>query len=266
MTGLFKWIGAFVGYMLTKTFWGAFFGFLIGGFIDNFQKAAAVLNERTGQNAGNRQNFRSSQDIFDFYRQQSQRFDFPTMLLVLSAAVMKADGKILKSELNYVKQFLTVQFGTQFTQQHLKTLKQFIEQQQPLPLNEICNDIRVRVQLEARVQLIHYLFGIARADGHVSDKEQQMIENIAHFMGISAGDYSSVKNMFHRDTESDYKILGVSKDATDQEIKKAYRMLAIKHHPDKVAQMGEEFQKGAKEKFQQVQDAYEAVKKERGFQ
>jgi DnaJ like chaperone protein len=266
MTGLFKWIGAFSGYMLTKTFWGAFFGFLIGGFIDNFQKAAAVLNERTGQNTGNRQNFRSSQDIFDFYRQQSQRFDFPTMLLVLSAAVMKADGKILKSELNYVKQFLTVQFGTQFTQQHLKTLKQFIEQQQPLPLNEICNDIRVRVQLEARVQLIHYLFGIARADGHVSDKEQQMIENIAHFMGISAGDYSSVKNMFHRDTESDYKILGVSKDATDQEIKKAYRMLAIKHHPDKVAQMGEEFQKGAKEKFQQVQDAYEAVKKERGFQ
>jgi DnaJ like chaperone protein len=266
MTGLFKWIGAFAGYMLTKTFWGAFFGFLIGGFIDNFQKAAAVLNERTGQNTGNRQNFRSSQDIFDFYRQQSQRFDFPTMLLVLSAAVMKADGKILKSELNYVKQFLTVQFGTQFTQQHLKTLKQFIEQQQPLPLNEICNDIRMRVQLEARVQLIHYLFGIARADGHVSDKEQQMIENIAHFMGISAGDYSSVKNMFHRDTESDYKILGVSKDATDQEIKKAYRMLAIKHHPDKVAQMGEEFQKGAKEKFQQVQDAYEAVKKERGFQ
>jgi DnaJ like chaperone protein len=103
MTGLFKWIGAFAGYMLTKTFWGAFFGFLIGGFIDNFQRAAAVLNERSGQSGGNRQQFRSSQDIFEFYRQQSQRYDFPTMLLVLSAAVMKADGKILKSELNYVK-------------------------------------------------------------------------------------------------------------------------------------------------------------------
>jgi DnaJ like chaperone protein len=266
MTGLFKWIGAFAGYMLTKTFWGAFFGFLIGGFIDNFQRASALLNERTGQSGGNRQNFRSSQDIFEFYRQQSQRYDFPTMLIVLSAAVMKADGKILKSELNYVKQFLTVQFGPQFTQQHLKTLKSFIEQQQPLPLQEICGDIRMRVKPEARVQLIHYLFGIAQADGHVSDKEQQMIENIAHFMGISGGDYSSVKSMFHRDTESDYKILGVTKAATDQEIKKAYRKLAIQHHPDKVAQMGEEFQKGAKEKFQKVQDAYEAIKKERGFQ
>ena len=252
MTGLFKWIGAFAGYMLTKTFWGAFFGFLIGGFIDNFQRAAAVLNERSGQSGDN--------------RQQSQRYDFPTILLALSAAVMKADGKILKSELNYVKQFLTVQFGPQFTQQHLKTLKSFIDQQQPLPLNEICSDIRMRIQPEARVQLIHYLFGIAQADGHVSDREQQMIENIAHFMGVSAGDYSSVKNMFHRDTESDYKILGITKTATDQEVKKAYRKLAVQHHPDKVAQMGEEFQKGAKEKFQRVQDAYEAIKKERGFQ
>ena len=62
-----------------------------------------------------------------------------------------------------------------------------------------------------------------------------------------------------------YEILGVSKSASAEEIKKAYRKMAIKFHPDKVAQMGEEYQRGAKEKFQQIQDAYEAIKKRRGF-
>ncbi|MND04441.1 Chaperone protein DnaJ [compost metagenome] len=71
--------------------------------------------------------------------------------------------------------------------------------------------------------------------------------------------------MFYRDVNSDYKVLGLESNATDDEIKKAYRQMAIKFHPDKVAQMGEEFQKGAKEKFQKIQDAYEAIKKSRGF-
>jgi DnaJ like chaperone protein len=71
--------------------------------------------------------------------------------------------------------------------------------------------------------------------------------------------------MFYRDVNSDYKVLGVEASATDDEIKKAYRQMAIKFHPDKVASMGEDFQKGAKEKFQQIQDAYEAIKKSRGF-
>jgi DnaJ like chaperone protein len=71
--------------------------------------------------------------------------------------------------------------------------------------------------------------------------------------------------MFYRETNSDYKVLGIESTASDDEVKKAYRQMAIKFHPDKVAQMGEEFQKGAKEKFQQIQDSYEAIKKARGF-
>jgi DnaJ like chaperone protein len=71
--------------------------------------------------------------------------------------------------------------------------------------------------------------------------------------------------MFYRNVDSDYKILGIDEKATDEEVKKAYRKMAVAHHPDKVAQMGEEYQKGAKEKFQQIQDAYEAIKKRRGI-
>lgn len=84
-------------------------------------------------------------------------------------------------------------------------------------------------------------------------------------MEIPASDFESVKSMFYRDTNADYHVLGIEPTATEEEIKKAYRQMAVRYHPDKVAHMGEEYQKGAKEKFQKVQDAYENIKKERGI-
>ena len=118
---------------------------------------------------------------------------------------------------------------------------------------------------EVRVQLIHYLFSIAKADGDVAQAEMNIIQKIATMLGVSAVEFESVKNMFYRNVDSDYKILGVESSVSDEEVKKAYRKMAISFHPDKVATMGEEYQKGAKEKFQQIQDAYEAIKKRRGF-
>jgi len=258
MTGYFKWIGAGLGFYLTGYhLFGAFLGFIFGAFIDNFSRASKFMNQ--GQN----RNHHSGQDIFDFYQRQSQRYDFPTMLLALSAAVMKADNKVVRSELQFVKAFLKQQFGNQFTSDHLQTLKSFLDQTSPLPIQEICHDIQTRTRPEVRVQLLHYLFGIAKADGTVSKEEMDTLEQIARMMGVPDMDFTSVQNMFHRDTESDYKILGITKEATDQEVKKAYRKMAIRYHPDKVAQMGDEYQKGAKEKFQRIQDAYDGIKDER---
>jgi DnaJ like chaperone protein len=186
------------------------------------------------------------------------------MLMALSAAVMKADGKVLKSELNYVKSFFTQQFGAQYSGQHLKTLKQFLDSNE-IPLQRICQDIQARMQPAVRTQLLHYLFGIAKADGDVSDSEINVIQNISNMLGVSSADFESIKAMFYRDVDSDYKVLGLDPNATDDEVKKAYRKMAIKFHPDKVAQMGEEYQKGAKEKFQKIQDSYDAIKKRRGM-
>lgn len=255
---LFKFILAVAGYLVFRSFWGGVLGFIIGSGIDNYQ---ALKQNVQGQNGGRRV---SPEDLFSYYQQRSSTNDVPTMLMALSAAVMKADGKVLKAELNFVKTFFNQQFGPQFSQQHLQTLKRFLDSNE-IPLQRICGDIRMRMQPEVRVQLLHYMFGIAKADGDVSPSEINVIGRIAEMLGVSRSDFESVKNMFYRNVDSDYKVLGLESNATDEEVKKAYRKMAIKFHPDKVAQMGEEYQKGAKEKFQKIQESYEAIKKRRGM-
>lgn len=254
---MFKWILAFAGFFLFgRSFIGALFGFFIGSGIDNYQR---IADARRKGGAG-----MSPEDVFKYYQQRSTQYDVPTMLMALSAAVMKADGKVLRAELDFVKRFFNQQFGPQFSSQHLQVLKRFLDSGN-IPLDQICQDIRTRLSSESRVQLLHYLFGIAKADGDVSVPEMRVIEQISRLLHIGQSDFNSVKNMFYRDLDSDYAVLGVEANASDEEIKKAYRKMAVKYHPDKVAQMGEEFQKGAKEKFQTIQDSYEAIKKRRGI-
>ena len=251
---MYKFIFAVAGYfLLGRSLFGAILGFVIGSIIDN----STVRVQRGG---------RSMEDIFDYYRQQAARSheDFATMLMALSAAVMRADGQPKKAELDYIKAFFSRQFGPRFTTEHLQVLKNFLQGRE-IPLDQICADIVLRAQVEVRIQLVHYLFGLARADGHVADREIDVIRHIAALLQVPASDYESVKSMFYRDANADYHILGIEPTATDEEVKKAYRQMAIRYHPDKVAQLGEEYMKGAKEKFQKVQEAYEHIKKQRGM-
>lgn len=256
---MFKFIGAIVGYFLFgRHFFGIILGFVIGSLVDNYLTVQARIKK--GE---------KPEDIFDYYKQHSysqdrSRSDFATMLVVLSASVMRADGKVLKSELEYLKRFFSQQFGPSFTQEHLQTLKHFLDGG-AIPLEQVCSDIRQRTQVEIRIQLLHFLFGLAKADGHVADAEINVIRNIATLLEIPTVDFESVKNMFYRNVNSDYAVLGIESTATEEEIKKAYRQMAIRYHPDKVASMGEEYQKGAKEKFQKIQEAYENIKRSRGI-
>lgn len=258
---MIKWVFATGGFFLFgRSIMGGIFGFMVGSFVENYQNV--MSRAKAGAHRQGRQF--SPEDLFQYYQQQSSTNDFPTMLMALSAVVMKADGKVLKSELDYVKSFFNQQFGPQFSGRHLQVLKQFLDSGD-IPLQKICRDIQMRVQPAVRTQLLHYLFGIAKADGDVSPSEIRAIQQISDMLGISSIDFESVKNMFYRNVDSDYTVLGITTSATDDEVKKAYRKMAIKFHPDKVAQMGEQYQKGAKEKFQQIQDSYEAIKKRRGM-
>jgi DnaJ like chaperone protein len=226
---------------------------VIGSIVDFMSRGKKTKASNSGSSTG-----------YEYYRQRATQYDFPTMLMALSAVVMKADGTVKRVELDYVKSFFTAQFGNQFTREHLQVLKHFLDNGQ-IPITDICNDIRNRISVDGRIQMVHYLFQVAKADGHVDDRELKIIEQLANKLGIPAMEFDSVKNMFYRSADSDYKILGIEASASDEDVKRAYRKMAIAFHPDKVAQMGEEYQKGAKEKFQQIQDAYENIKRKRGI-
>lgn len=182
-------------------------------------------------------------------------------LLVLVAAVMKADEKVLRSELDYVKKYFIQNFGEDSAGEALKMLRDLLKQD--IPVKNVCVQIRQNLDYSSRLQLIHFLFGIAAADGQVHAKEQELIEFICYHLGISDKDRDSIKSMFVEDTQSAYKILEIDPNASDQEVKKAYRKMANKYHPDKVSHLGEDFQKAANQKFQKVNEAYEKIKKER---
>lgn len=260
MIGYYKWIGAILGFYLSRfSFIGAFFGFLIGGFIDNFQRAAKYLNENNQQ--GPRQGYQR-QNYQQFYRQFGPQYDQMSVLLMLSAAVMKADGKVLKSELEFVKTFFRQQMGPQFSSQHLQELKKYVNDDH-LPVDEVCRMLRMQAPEQMKVQLIQYLYAIAQSDGHVSAKENNVIEQISRLMGVSNHQHQNVAQHKYRDVKKDYELLGLTPDADLNEIKKAYRKLALKYHPDKVSQLDEKAQQEAKEKFQAIQEAYDSIQKEK---
>lgn len=240
MTKFGKWLGGGLGWALGGPI-GAIIGFAIGSVMDDTKVVARSVG----------------------VKQSSTKNDFATSLLVLVAAVVNADNKVLKSEIDYVKKFYLKYFGEEQTIELMMMLREILKQNIPVP--EVCHQIKANMDYSSRLQLIHFLFGIANCDHHISDAELRIIEQISINMGIRNPDYLSVKNMFIRNTDSDFLILEISPEATNEEVKKAYRKMAVKFHPDKVAHLGTEYQQSAKEKFQKVQDAYENIKKQRNF-
>lgn len=232
-----KWIGGSLGWAFGGPI-GALMGFFLGAVVDSVN----MVNTST---------------------QTTQPGDFTASLIVLTAAIMKADGKIMKSELTYVKAFFIENFGLDETAYKLKILKELLEKD--IDVSAVCSQISNYMDYSSRLQLLHFLFGLANADGNIDYREEHLINEISLKLNISPHEYDSIKAMFVADTEKYYKILEIDKNATNEEIKKAYRKMAVKYHPDKVTHLGERYQKAANEKFQQVNLAYNALKKERGF-
>lgn len=202
-------------------------------------------------------------EVTDTFGNTEEKRDFNVTLLVLSAAVMKADGNVKRSELDYVKRFFLQNFGQDRAESYIKMLREILEKD--YNLYEVSQQVGRYMDYSSRLQLLHYLFGIANADGAISQEELGVVNTISDYMGITSSDFLSVKAMFIKETDSAYKILGIDASASDEEVKRAYREMAKKNHPDLVSNLGEEVRQAAEKKFQEVNAAYEAIKKQRGL-
>ncbi|MDP7039983.1 MAG: TerB family tellurite resistance protein [Myxococcota bacterium] len=227
-----------------------------------FGPIGGIMAYALGSMAENTQGFSRSQESHS-NQTQTRGGDFGAVILILFAAVMKADHELKKSELEFVKQFLIQQFGVAHAQKRLKLFQHIL--QQDVSIKEVCLQVKQFMDHASRLQLVHVLFGLSQADGHVHPEEVKVIYSISQYLGISRNDYEAILAMFYKDTTSAYKILKISPDVSDVEAKKAYRRMANKFHPDKVHHLGEDFQKMAEDKFKKVNEAYQQIKIERGI-
>jgi DnaJ like chaperone protein len=240
MAKFVKWLGGGLGFVVGGPI-GGLLGFLVGSFFDEAQ-----LTTHTGTSGGG-----------------NTPGAFGVSLLVLIAAVMKADGKIVKAELDYVKEFFVRQFGRETAKEALVMLRDLLKQE--IPLQDVCLQIRRNMDDASKLQLLHLLYGVSASDGTIDKSEAAVIERISGYLGISQTDFVSIRNMFIPETDSAYKILEIDPAVSNDEVKKAYRQMAMKYHPDKVSHLGEDFRKNADEKFKKVNEAYERIKKERNI-
>ncbi len=248
----FRIIGALIGFF-SSGFFGAIVGFMIGSYVDY----AYGAEETTSYNQG------SFNSYGGYQTNQVHPSDFKNSLLILIAAVMKADGVAMKSELDLVKSMLLRTYGEEESRNMLLQLREYLKKEHNL--NEVCRNLRNRMSYSPRLELVHILFRISRADGVISDAEISLIQQVATQLGVSHTDYLSLKAMFVESADADFKILDVSNSASEDEVKKAYRKLAMRFHPDRLQGLSEGEKKSAETKFLRVQKAYENIKKKKGW-
>jgi DnaJ like chaperone protein len=234
-----KWLGGGIGfYVYGPT--GGLLGFLLGSFFD--------------------------ESITTTYNKPAQHISAGTFgmnLIALVASVMNADGKVVKAELDYVKQFFVRQFGERAAKEAIGLLKDILKQD--IHLRDACLAIRMNLDYSSRMQLLHVLFNLAASDQMIGPSEINIVELIAGYLGVASHDYNTIKNNYIPKTDTSYKVLEIDPSITNDEVKRAYRKLAMKYHPDKVSHMGEDKRKIADDKFKKVNEAYEIIKKERNM-
>ena len=280
-----SWIGGTLGTMLGSGILGTLAGFCLGSIIDEVMDSRADSNNYNAHN----QDHYSQGNGYQQYQYgwqngtpnaqtyEEQRNSFLFSMLVLSSYIIKADGKIMHSEMEFVRQFLRQNFGEQAVNQGQEILLKLFEIQKKQgiqvfrnTIHQSCTEIKHYMDVSQRLQLLNYLVIIAKVDGYVSPEEIKALKEVARHLGLTAKDVDSMLNMesgarADSNIEDAYKVLGISPTATDDEVKAAYRKMALKHHPDRVATLGEDIRKAAEKKFQDINDAKERIFKARGL-
>lgn len=263
-----KWIGGFLGFISGGGILGMLAGFALGSLFDKGLDAVNTPdNLSSADDEAARQRYQ--QHVYE-----GQRNSFMFCLLVLSSYIIKADGRVMHSEMEFVRAFLRANFGEAAAVQGDDILRKLFERQKQMgtaayrdTMHDACAQMAQNMDRSQRLQLLNYLVQIAKADGRVTSDEIAALKEVARYMGLSEQEVDSMLNLSKgaSDLDAAYRVLEISAQATDGEVKAAYRRMALKHHPDRVAALGDDVRRAAEKKFQAINEAKERIFKARGM-
>ncbi len=242
-----KWKGKAIGAGLGFLFGGPF-GAILGAMTGNFFDASSQ-----GQISSGRP-----------HSDHERSLNFITHLVGILISIAKADGRVNTHEIKVIERAF-VSFG--FKGEDLNFIRNLINQtvRANLNLQAVCHEFKQYSSYEEKLSLLRIVYMVAFADKEFHASEENMINQIIGLLEISADDAFEIRGEFSSDHDKHYRILNTTRDATVEDIKKAYRLLSKKYHPDRVTHLGDEFARLASEKFQKINESYEKIKSEKGF-
>jgi DnaJ like chaperone protein len=241
-------------------------GTLLGGFIGHLFDRAAEERQFLGAASAARLAADRERPGADAVSQA--QVNFLTCLIGLSLRVADADGLVRATHVQAMKDFFRRNFSFGSADQDLiqGLIEEMYRNRQRIDVPGLCAYYAAVSTYEGRVLLLRLLYQIARADAAgVTSREEELIFRIALHLGLDERAVGQARAELTPEKGRAWEILGIPRDASVEEIKSAYRQLSLQHHPDRVANLGPEFVKVAEEKFKAIQEAYEEIRRAKGF-
>ena len=265
--GKLKWIVGILGFVAGGPL-GALAGFVLGSLLEGRESENLPGEDASSPGAG-----RAGTDAGRGYARSGgqrvatgSRNSFLFSMMVLMSYVIGADGRIMHSEMEYARRFLRTNFGTAAETEGEAILKRLFELRKTATeeawkeqIRKCCQQIRYAMAEEQRLQLIAILVEVAKSDGSVAEAEVQALRELADWLGVEAQSVDQLSGLGGETLEEAYRVLGLTPDATDEEVRKAYRQMALKYHPDRVQSLGEDVRKQAEETFKKINEAKERI-------
>jgi DnaJ like chaperone protein len=199
--------------------------------------------------------------------QTEARKNFVSLLVHILVKIAQFDGTATKAELQAISNFFRTHL--RYNQEQMYWVKELIKDASSNTdsLETLLSQFRESFAYEPRLILVELVYQVLFTNHHVSDHELELAQNIAEYLNILNYDLLTIQSKYiHRrkaaatKEEEYYEILGLQAGTDFEQIKKSYRKLSMKYHPDKVGHLGEEFRKVAEEKMKEINGAYHHFK------